>query len=126
MIQSSLIIYYVAKFFLISRFRESAAGINRVSYFLAVNLAYIPVLLITPVIYLSIYYSIAAFLGMCEFVRLWVGGCKYRIRRKYGGSYGVGELDSGQVSCFVIGVGEGSFVRMLVRILGMEGGRGGN
>ncbi len=63
---------------------------------------------------------------MCEFVRLWVGGCKYRIRGKYGGSYGVGELDSGQVSCFVIGVGEGSFVRMLVRILGMEGGRGGN
>ncbi|CAB4031970.1 white-brown complex homolog 30 [Paramuricea clavata] len=43
--------------------RESASGINRVSYFFAVNLAYIPVLLISPAVYLSIYYSIAAFLA---------------------------------------------------------------
>ena len=49
-------------------FRESAAGINRLSYFLAVNLAYIPMLLISPFIYLSIYYNIAAFVGMSEFV----------------------------------------------------------
>ena len=55
----------MANFFLISDFdfRESAAGINRVSYFLAVNIAYIPVLFISPAVYLSIYYSIAAFLG---------------------------------------------------------------
>lgn len=49
-------------------FRESSAGINRVSYFLAVNLANIPVLLISPAVYLSIYYSIASFLGECEFL----------------------------------------------------------
>ncbi|XP_028399688.1 ABC transporter G family member 28-like [Dendronephthya gigantea] len=43
--------------------RESAAGINRLSYFLAVNLSNIPVLLISPAVYLSIYYSIASFLA---------------------------------------------------------------
>jgi hypothetical protein len=51
-----------------------------VSYFVAVNLAYIPVLLISPAVYLSIYYSIAAFLGRCEFVCLRVSCCEYRIR----------------------------------------------
>ncbi|XP_046860525.1 ABC transporter G family member 28-like isoform X2 [Xenia sp. Carnegie-2017] len=43
--------------------RESASGINRVSYYLAVNIAYIPILLVSPAVYLSLYYSIAAFLA---------------------------------------------------------------
>lgn len=44
-------------------YRESASGINRVSYYLAVNIAYIPILLVSPAVYLSLYYCIAAFLG---------------------------------------------------------------
>ena len=51
-------------------FRESASGINRVSYFLAVNLAYIPILLASPAVYLSIYFSVASFLGKLETLQL--------------------------------------------------------
>ncbi|PFX16850.1 putative white-brown complex homolog protein 30 [Stylophora pistillata] len=40
--------------------REAAAGVNRISYFVAVNVAQIPVILITPVVYLSLLYPLIA------------------------------------------------------------------
>ncbi|KAJ7380832.1 hypothetical protein OS493_007222 [Desmophyllum pertusum] len=40
--------------------RESASGINRVSYFVAVNVAQIPIILITPMVYLSLLYPLVA------------------------------------------------------------------
>ena len=41
-------------------FREAASGINRVSYFVAVNVAQIPIILITPIVYLSLLYPLVA------------------------------------------------------------------
>ena len=35
---------------------EAAAGVNRISYFVAVNVAQIPIIVITPVVYLSLLY----------------------------------------------------------------------
>ena len=40
--------------------RESAAGINRVAYFFAVMVGQIPAMLILPVFFLSLYYSLTA------------------------------------------------------------------
>lgn len=40
--------------------RESASGINRVMYFLAVNISQIPIILITPVIFLSLFYTLVS------------------------------------------------------------------
>ncbi|KAL9979697.1 hypothetical protein ACROYT_G017399 [Oculina patagonica] len=40
--------------------REAASGINRVSYFVAVNVAQIPIILITPIVYLSLLYPLVA------------------------------------------------------------------
>lgn len=37
--------------------RESAAGVNKLSYFLAVNVCQLPIILISPLIYLSLQYS---------------------------------------------------------------------
>ena len=39
---------------------EAAAGVNRISYFVAVNVAQIPIIVITPVVYLSLLYSLIA------------------------------------------------------------------
>lgn len=49
-------------------FREAASGINRVSYFVAVNVAQIPIILITPVIYLSLLYPLVSPRGICNLV----------------------------------------------------------
>ncbi|CAH3118120.1 unnamed protein product, partial [Pocillopora meandrina] len=40
--------------------REAAAGVNRISYFVAVNVAQIPIIVITPVVYLSLLYPLIA------------------------------------------------------------------
>ncbi|XP_028413508.1 ABC transporter G family member 28-like [Dendronephthya gigantea] len=40
--------------------RESAAGVNRVSYFLAVNFAQLPILVIMPLVYLSLLYTLTS------------------------------------------------------------------
>ena len=40
--------------------REAASGINRVSYFVAVNVAQIPIILITPIVYLSLLYPLVS------------------------------------------------------------------
>lgn len=37
--------------------RESASGVNRFSYFLAVNVCQLPIILITPLAYLSLQYT---------------------------------------------------------------------
>lgn len=47
--------------------REAAAGINRISYFVAVNVAQIPIILITPVVYLSLLYPLIAPRGYFRF-----------------------------------------------------------
>ena len=39
---------------------EAAAGVNRISYFVAVNVAQIPIIVITPVVYLSLLYPLIA------------------------------------------------------------------
>lgn len=52
-------------------FREAASGINRVSYFVAVNVAQIPIILITPLVYLSLLYPLVSPRGMCKYM------CKY-------------------------------------------------
>lgn len=38
--------------------RESSTGVNRVMYFLAVNLSQLPIILITPLIFLSVFYTL--------------------------------------------------------------------
>ncbi|XP_028413905.1 ABC transporter G family member 24-like [Dendronephthya gigantea] len=40
--------------------RESAAGVNRVSYFLAVNFAQLPILALMPLVYLSLLYTLTS------------------------------------------------------------------
>ncbi|CAB3987012.1 ABC transporter, ATPbinding domain containing [Paramuricea clavata] len=40
--------------------RESAAGVNRVSYFLAVNFAQMPILVLMPLVYLSLLYTLTS------------------------------------------------------------------
>ena len=40
--------------------RESAAGVNRLSYFLAVNFAQLPILAIMPLVYLSLLYTLTS------------------------------------------------------------------
>ncbi|CAB4016980.1 white-brown complex homolog 30, partial [Paramuricea clavata] len=40
--------------------RESAAGVNRVSYFLAVNFAQMPILVMMPLVYLSLLYTLTS------------------------------------------------------------------
>lgn len=45
---------------LILFFRESAAGVNRVSYFFAVNFAQLPIIILMPLIYLSLQYTLTS------------------------------------------------------------------
>ena len=49
---------------------EAAAGVNRISYFVAVNVAQIPIIVITPVVYLSLLYPLIAPRGRnrCRFI----------------------------------------------------------
>lgn len=47
--------------------REAASGVNRVSYFVAVNVAQIPIILITPLVYLSLLYPLVSPRGYFRF-----------------------------------------------------------
>lgn len=40
--------------------RESAAGINRPAYFLAINVSQIPIILFTPLVFLSLFYALVS------------------------------------------------------------------
>jgi hypothetical protein len=40
--------------------REAASGVNRLSFFLGVNIAYLPILVLMPLIYLSLFYTFTA------------------------------------------------------------------
>ncbi|XP_031574039.1 ABC transporter G family member 28-like, partial [Actinia tenebrosa] len=40
--------------------RESSTGINRLSYFLAVNIVQLPIIIITPMVYLSLLYPLVS------------------------------------------------------------------
>ncbi len=48
-------------------FRESAAGVNRVSYFLAVNFAQMPIMVVMPLVYLSLQYTLTS--PRCKFAK---------------------------------------------------------
>lgn len=48
--------------------REAASGVNRVSYFVAVNVAQIPIILITPLVYLSLLYPLVSPRGMYKYM----------------------------------------------------------
>ena len=50
-------------------YREAASGINRVSYFVAVNVAQIPIILITPVVYLSLLYPLVSPRGSFKYIQ---------------------------------------------------------
>ena len=49
--------------------REAANGVNRVSYFMAVNVAQIPIILITPVVYLSLLYPLVSPRGSFKYIQ---------------------------------------------------------
>eukprot|EP00794_Sanderia_malayensis_P016837 gene16838-18536_t len=47
--------------------RESACGVNRLSYFLAVNVCQLPLIMITPLVYLSLQYTFTAPRALFEY-----------------------------------------------------------
>ena len=40
--------------------REAASGVNRLAYFLAVIVAHVPIIIVTPLVYLSLFYTFTA------------------------------------------------------------------
>ncbi|KAK3702963.1 hypothetical protein QZH41_012414, partial [Actinostola sp. cb2023] len=57
--------------------RESSTGINRLSYFLAVNLVQLPIIFITPMTYLSLLYPLIAPRGYLAFHYMAVLGAQF-------------------------------------------------